>query len=551
VTDKSFGTAAIGLLRKHLEALVTVETTTIPLYLAAVYSFSERALGYSDDGGKTWPLYELQQGMLSVAVQEMYHLQLAANLCNSFHVSPSVPKLALHAGAPIVVPHLSENGSRIMTWIGNAPAALAAFIEIERPEPGAFPPPNDAVVYPSIGALYQATLDLLDRYLVAYEDAPPARDPHFAPDQRQIAYATFAETYRHNKIHARADLAKVASTITDQGEGNLVGRAPVGESGQVRPEFRPRSGSRFADYGAITHYRRFVDIQHTLAAHDWKQKIGGNLFYEDNSAKSDDLPGWAASQVVVQRSIDTLWSYLIDLIQHGFSTGNLSTASAESRGPRFGDVMLSFKYTLRQSWQWGHAPSFLYRPGVSADDARAAMDAVDPLCLFHWDARSDAIRARKQLNACQGLNQCAGLGWGGVATEKGNGACATADLHTCGGNNDCSAQGGCGYLSSGNSGEQWAPGENSCAGKGGCQMPIATAQVFDRSAHGDIEKSSWPAGTKQELSALVGKSVWDRARELFAKQIGSTHLPEPIAKQEAPLDLDGSKRRKAIEPTSK
>lgn len=563
----------VELLEEHLKAIVAVETMTVPLYLAAVYSFTEDALGYSPDGGNSYPLYTLQQAVLSVAVQEMYHLQLACNLCNAFQIEPEIPRLKLVAGADIEVPHIEEEGKPIITKIGNVASVIKAFIDIEEPSEPPFAAPNDKVVYRSIADLYSATLQLLSKYMQAWSSTATTLDPHFKPDNKQIAYATFAGTYMYNKIGDRTHIAKVASAVTDQGEGNIVaaevgGHFGAGGSDGVLPEYQPKAGSRFSGFGKETHFKRFEWVASMLAAEDWASIIGAPVFYEANGAKSPDLPRWAADHTVLADAMSTLWSYTVDIMQAGFSTGRLADGAAFEGGPTFGDAMLSFKYVTPQMWQWGQAPSFVYREGVTPQDAQQAMDLIDPLCLFHFDARTLELRAQRQFNACQGLNECAGRGWGGIATEKGNGACATVELHTCGGNNACRLHGGCGYLVSrtGEScgggpvgklfepSEEWIPGANSCRGHGGCQTPISTRQVFNRAAGPNIAGQTGPGWTpeaKAQLDALRGTGVWDRARELFAARFGLSQLPVPRAEKVGVVSYDGGARRAAIAPTSK
>ena len=43
--------------------------------------------------------------------------------------------------------------------------------------------------------------------------------------------------------------------------------------------------------------------------------------------------------------------------------------------------MLSFKYVLPQSWQWGRAPSFLYRAGVTPDQVSLRKPTLDEVFL--------------------------------------------------------------------------------------------------------------------------------------------------------------------------
>jgi len=283
------------------------------------------------------------------------------------------------------------------------------------------------------------------------------------------------------------------------------------------------------------------------------------------------VPSWAASYQDNQQALNVIWTYLIDLMKSGFGGGKLTpTYPDQAGGPGFNDAMLAIKYVVPIIWQYGYAPSYNYIAGhqVTPQEVQAAMDKVDPLCLYHWDAATAKLRSQPgfEKNSCQGLNSCQGKGWGGIATVKGNGACATADSHTCGGNNACRLEGGCAFLSTAASSsaqlaasallppsEQWIPGENSCKTLGGCQTPIAPNQVFDVTAGPTINEQTAPAWTpeaKAQLTALMGTNVWNHARALFQKKQGIGTLPTPISKQVGAVDYDGTKRRNAIQATS-
>jgi hypothetical protein len=584
--SQTFGPQDAALLQAHLQAMCAVEFFTIPFYLTAVYSFTDAALNYTDANNQT-PLYNLQQETLSVAVQEMYHLQLACNLANAFDVTPQLPQLSLPPNQAITIPHLEENGVPLTAALGNLPEQITAMIEIETPDPNPnYPPPNAQVTYASIADLYHATLTLLAQYYQSYAQTPAALDPHFDPNHNQVAYGAFPTRYQYNTIANREDVIHAVNAITDQGEGSLVapesnsetsgGVSPqvsqvfkFGANNTVLPEYQAAAGSRFAQWDTTTHYARFQSIQ-TAINQNWQMILGGaKPFYENMGEPSPDLPSWAPNPDVLQSSLGTIWSFMVDTMQSGFANGNLSPNGATPTQPGFGDTMLAFKYILPLIWQWGFCPNFAYTPGVTAQEVQAAMDAADPLCLFHWDATTAAFRAANpdKLNSCQGLNKCAGQGWGTIATAAGNGACATADMHTCVGSNSCANQGGCGFLSTGGGmcghstatllppSEQWIPRENQCKSLGGCQSPISAQQVFDRTAaatiNGQTINPPWTPAAKQALDNLIGTSVWAQARALFTTLEGGNPLPTPLSQQVGNVNYDGDTRRAAIAPTSK
>lgn len=549
----TFGDADAQLLFKHLEAQIGVEFFTIPLYLTAVYSFTNAATGYKKNGD--YPLFTLQQKVLSVAVQEMYHLQEACNLANAFSVTPAIPAAArsFPAGAELTVPHLAP-GHKLTVSLGNLPHVITPMIDVEKPDLGTPPPPNANVVYPSIGDLYHATLTLLGLYLDAFATVPIAHDPYFTHAQRQVVYNTFGTRYQYNAVDNKDDAKHAANAITDQGEGREV--VPEGSahfaSGvdcDVLAPYQAAAGSRFAAYDTETHFCRFEDVKKALDT-TWSTGTvdGKPIFYVPNG-QNQELPEWAASIGLdtFQQALNATWSYLVDIMVAGFVDGGLSPNYPDAAGD-FGTVMTSLKYLVPLIWQHGVCPSFEYRSGVDVKDVQDLVDQADPLCLFHWDTATQAVRANPAFtkNACQGLNQCAGQGWGGIATDAGTGACATADFHTCQGGNTCSHQGGCGFLSKDANqqllppSEQWIPAHNQGATTGGCQSPISTGQVFASNA-------PIPSGSQwDDVRALRGSNVWDHARSLMG-----ANPPELQRKTQNGIDYDGTARRKAVPATSK
>ncbi len=124
------------------------------------------------------------------------------------------------------------------------------------------------------------------------------------------------------------------------------------------------------------------------------------------------------------------------------------------------------------------------------------------------------------LHACMGLNACKGADRFGVDGPRfgapndcaGQGWCSTAADHTCHVQNECRNQGGCGLY--GTADELTHPGRNDCRSQGSCATPI-NAERFSTN------------GRNQ------GKSVWLRARAVFAEQVWPDLRTELLAKQKA------------------
>lgn len=143
----------IDHLRDHLQAAVDLEFWTIPFYMSALYSITDR----SSDA------FEMIQSVLN---QEMLHVQLASNIANAYGLSPTF-QAPVYEGTTI--PHLdfsldtpnpTETYCPYSAEIGPLDEArLNAMCLIEYPEweTGGEPSLNDTVSeYGSIGEFYEA-----------------------------------------------------------------------------------------------------------------------------------------------------------------------------------------------------------------------------------------------------------------------------------------------------------------------------------------------------------------------------------------------------------
>ena len=124
------------------------------------------------------------------------------------------------------------------------------------------------------------------------------------------------------------------------------------------------------------------------------------------------------------------------------------------------------------------------------------------------------------LHSCMGLNACKGADRFGVDGPRfgkandcaGQGWCSTTADHTCHVQNECRNQGGCGLYGTGE--EMNHPAMNDCRSQGSCATPI------------NAERFSTNGPNR-------GKSVWLRAREVFAEKVWPDLRKELLAKQKA------------------
>lgn len=577
--DLSNPATVYGCLVQHLHAICAVEFYTIPVYLTAAYSFSiaaqnsshqftpTQACGTSSPGSQNF-VWWMQQQAISVAVQEMYHLQCAANLADAFGAPPNLLSVFNGYDWTGPVPHLKA--AKLPNGPGNLSEVMTTLQAIEASAGTVFPPPNQEVLYDSITQLYHATLTLMEVVLAALALVPlgpgpvlPAGvKPASTPVANQIAYQTFVQRYQYNTVQSGTffdDIRHLMNAVSFQGEGasvttNFSARFPTlaaviakpapADSADIPAQYQPKAGSRFARWDCKNHFARFTGLATMMASADFtklqKELASGRTVFNTVGTADPDRPAWVVNAEVLQTTTNKAYSYLLDVLVKAMTSGG-GGLDAPNQRINFTQAMTAFKYLLPQLWQWGEVSTFSYIGGVTQSDLQAAMDAADPLCLYHWDAATLQLRQQHpdQLNVCQGLNSCQGRGWGALSTKPGDGACATLDIHTCVQGNACKQQGACGFVADGQPcANIWVPGQNSGKGNGGCQVPIATGQNFS---------CSLPAGCSK--ATLKGTSVWKEARALLAAQQPSKTLPEPQSYQGA-ISYDGGKRRAAITPTS-
>lgn len=141
-------------LRRHLQYAVNLEVWTIPFYMSALYSIQDRSSAAF-------------QAIQSVVNQEMLHVQMAANVCNAYGLSPGFSPAPIYKGDRI--PHLDfdldkpdprQEFSPYSAEIGPLDQfRINAMCLIEYPkyETGQEPDYRDTVTeYGSIGEFYDA-----------------------------------------------------------------------------------------------------------------------------------------------------------------------------------------------------------------------------------------------------------------------------------------------------------------------------------------------------------------------------------------------------------
>jgi hypothetical protein len=503
-------------VREHLQNAIYLEMWTVPLYLTSAYSL-DVPINASTSRPEFAPVPVKKDGqpdfdqftqtdynqfafnnILSVAIQEMLHVELTANLLNAVRTpdsatpvtftgsgdDPQPPRSAPRYDAPPACLKDDALPSGVTLQLGqfdSNQALLFQWVEAEQPLPPGYDIEEWHAYYNSIGHFYTS---LMYGVKACWDDLYPAagraQDPYQRDDWEtavrqvrggQMLKAIFGaptlqdvqgvadaggaalDTSYKNfsiKIYGTPDEARVRAeaaltAVKVQGEG-------AGGTQDIPVEFRPTGDPSDAIEIAldkVSHWERF----HVLVGLAAQGKF---TYVQPVASPNHDH---------FMNALNQSYSSFLTGLNWAFSNqGEMSIAAMSGLGNR-----------VLQAWQ----------NNVTAAE------------MFEWVDGSAYIdpTGAKGFHACQGLD------------PAGTSDCATAFYHACAGTNMCKGQGGCGALMSNT--EQppinWQPGTNECQGKGHCGVPIPALQCF-------VDENE------------KGQSVWAYARTLLNQP---TDTPAP------------------------
>ena len=190
----------IDVLRDLLQCAIELEHSTLPPYMCALYSLDRTANPAATET------------MLSILVEEMLHLTLAANLLNAIGGRPVLDHPRLLPGYPRLLPH--GDGSCSMSLLPFGREALAQFALVERPAGVGAPAQWDQ--YETIGQFYGAIRQgLIDVAAEIGDDALFCGDP-----QCQIpASFAYGGSGRIVSVDSLTSALAALDEIVEQGEG--------------------------------------------------------------------------------------------------------------------------------------------------------------------------------------------------------------------------------------------------------------------------------------------------------------------------------------------
>lgn len=503
--------------RAIAQAAVNVELFTIPLYMAGMYSLEGRhqitSPGNDFYQGRLWPGATKVAApttpndiafniVFSVFIEEMLHLQIAANVASAIGQAPLFTSSMLqnpdhswccYGDTLTVIPHIVDltqtiNTSGVKVTIDALTAAqLELFLAIEQPEAQAraniqpqylsnyFPTvpfagwqqdwnETNLPMFGSIGWMYQCLWDYLnfnyddgttlcdymfvqdsvqnDMFNVSDSGHPDAEYPEF---QTSLAGVTDSKT-------ALALIGTLLSAITDQGEGSLLPNPPPGLLAAVEPMYQANRPALEADYPGATD-------------------TGGSAPSPDAAARCDnDAADHFERFTAIQAMLPTLTTW-----PQWFETNRWTAdmLQASDYDPN------SNPYNLPTTAQIAQALNNMAYPSDPADRAAnyklfcqasvGSIAGVTSVLDTYWSAPGgtfpypamtgsgdrmaicwSVFGQKPDLSVGIGdpdesiLNHCCqALDFAGTGTNS----CAQVELfHACRGSNACKAQGGCGFV---------------------------------------------------------------------------------------------------------
>ena len=213
------------LVRQHAQAAVAVEFYTLPFYLTVLTSIKDTES----------PIYK---AILSVAMEEMLHLQLAANLCLALGTQPDFKAPVYGTPIPFLDPTDPDTAHSALINAVLGPfnsQSLQTMLDIEAPEELQDKTKDHTdpdFPYNSIGELY-------DALLVGISQVGEASFPWTDTNQVIETSGYFKKQKYSMKISSLADAKAAVRVINEQGEGKPMDPGPLAALHRIGVPHRP------------------------------------------------------------------------------------------------------------------------------------------------------------------------------------------------------------------------------------------------------------------------------------------------------------------------
>jgi len=505
----------IQALRAIAQAAVNVELFTIPLYMTSLYSIQgmHAITGQGNDfyQGRLWPGSKTSAKpesaneqafnlVFSVFIQEMLHLQMAANMATVVGVNPSFTATALqdhrhgwtcygpsnsiipciidlkdtiaHEDVPVNVGPLSEILVRLFLAIEQPEVDARANIKKDK-EKDYFPkapfaaevwqPGQPLPLFGTIGWMYQCYYDYLS---LTYADGSTLWDAVFrstavqndlfnsfsSPGHPMREFMGFETTIATtDKAIAYEQMVSMMDAITDQGEGSEIQRRPALLQA-VKPRYQPSDTALRADYPSYDDTGAQTPSADAAARYD----NDAMDHYERFQAVRALLPqvvtwpqwlassgGWTAAELTGPGydPANPLKLPTPDELASALNALNDPAARADSHtllSQAVIGAIAGVTKVLDDYWTPPATGPVLFPfPSMAGSGDRMSIAWAVLGLTPDLSIGLDPAAPGKLYHSCQGLD----------FDGTGDNACAAVEIfHTCRGSNLCHAQGGCGFV---------------------------------------------------------------------------------------------------------
>ncbi len=577
----------MAALRAIAQAAAEVELFTIPLYMTTLYSIqgTHQITSQGNDfyKGRLWPGAATTAQpktanekafniVFSVLIQEMLHLQLAANMATAIGVTPNFTSSALqgpthgwtcYAPANTIIPHIVDLRDTIKyknVKVNVGPLTheqLQLFLAIEQPEADAradidptkqdkyFPtvpfagwtPGEPLPMFGTIGWMYQCYLDYLH---LSYTDGSTLWEAVYNPNGQQNDLfnnfagsghpmrefmgfeTTIALTYRDIAFKQMADMM---DAITDQGEGSILKekvRLMAANLQAVEKRYQPSQEALRSDYPDFTDTGALTASADAVARYDNDNKDHYERFLEVQNQYIDAVETWPQ------------W-----LAKHGpWTAADLKapdyTPPPGAKIPSPEDVAAALNtlakpppgspdyFTLMSQAAIGAiagATTVLDKFWNAGDQTKSPVSFPFPsmagsgdrvaICWAVFGKAPDLSLGLAPPVADTLYHSCQALDYTAPAGHAGTNQCAPVTVfHTCKGSNGCRAQGGCGFV-------------QLTTGGGNCSTKLTTGNAIGTRSFGGscnpFAGSPYSAPGDNKCGTFGGCAVPISASQLYPK----------------------------------
>jgi hypothetical protein len=329
-----------ALVQEHAQAAAAVELYTLPLYITAMTSVIDSRS-------------EACTIIRSVVIEEMLHLQLAANLCAALDAPPGFRPPQYGADVPYIKPYDPETGERgfLNAMLGPLDdERLNTMLDIENPEEI----PEGLIVdhrtpqhpYSSIGEMY-------DGLMVGI---------------KQVGTEQFRWSTQHQQAHwpeqnfpqiiaSYADARNAVQVVTNQGEGHILTemlKSPpwTEKSFPVPPYYRLMHEPKDPEpYNGYAHFGRFL-------------KLKMSELPEVHSGVDDPLHP-------VQGSLQQNFFQLLLMLETLWTNGGVNFGGSEALWAVINGVMRKVIASSRACWKAGVIPNWFDQAALTGEKRKS------------------------------------------------------------------------------------------------------------------------------------------------------------------------------------